>query len=84
MSGIGYAHPTVGHGAQPGHALVVRTDRIDTELVDQMDPMYMHVQGICSVVAEGPAGRQEGVGALEQLVLGPHDPSGFKKLFDAA
>jgi hypothetical protein len=29
-------------------------------------------------------GRREGVGILEQLVLGPHAPSGFTSILDGA
>jgi hypothetical protein len=45
-----------------------------------MDPRHVHVQQLCRARMDG----REGVGVLEQLVLGPHAPSGFQSILDPA
>jgi len=40
------------------------------------------VQSLCKVILKMPEREIEGRGVLEQLFLGPHEPSGFKDLFD--
>jgi hypothetical protein len=48
--------------------------------VDPSAPLHLHVQAIC----EASLGSRRGIGVLEQLILGPHEPTGFKELFDMA
>ncbi len=79
MSGLGYLHPEWGHGMDKGK-LAVAYDTIDTAHADPASPLYLHVQAICDAQMEG----RTGIGVLEQLVIGPHAPSGFKSLLDVA
>jgi len=79
MSGLGYLHPEWGHGIDRGE-LAVAYDSIDLASVDEALPLYLHVQAISHVRMGG----KEGLGVLEQLILGPHEPSGFRELFDTA
>ncbi len=80
MSGLGYLHPEWGHGNDHGDQLVVAYDAIDLDSVDEASPLYLHIQAISRV----RMGQKEGLGVLEQLIVGPHEPSGFKELFDMA
>jgi hypothetical protein len=83
MHGIGYTHPTWGHGMFVGpdertHDSVVLAD------VNESDLANNHVQ-ILSYVKR--TDRQTGViahgmGILEMLISGPHEPSGFTDYLD--
>lgn len=78
MAGVGYFHPTWGHGCWKGD------DAIDDEtwVVSDMDitqPHLFHVQQVCKVTLNGD---QRSVGILEHTAFGPHDPSGFKEFAD--
>jgi hypothetical protein len=53
-------------------------------LNDVDDAMNLHIQAICDVSMDGDYGQHEGRGVLEQLILGPHSPSGFTELLDMA
>ena len=48
--------------------------------LDPMDPRHLHVQQLC----RARTGAGEGLGVLEQLVIGPHAPSGFTSILDPA
>ena len=48
------------------------------------DAMTLHIQAISTVTMAGDLGEREGHGVLEQLIVGPHQPSGFKELLDMA
>lgn len=79
MLGIGYLHPEWGHGMWKGPEAVGGES---WSLADcaPLDPRHLHVQTLC----RARLGAREGVGVLEQLVIGPHAPSGFTSLFDGA
>ncbi len=77
MRGIGYLHPTWGHGTNHG-PLAVATEAIDPDAVDPGDPSSVHVQTLCRV----RMGERTGVGVLEQLAIGPHEPTGLTGAFD--
>lgn len=79
MSGLGYLHPEWGHGIDRGE-YAVAYDSIDLASVDEAAPMQLHIQAISRV----RMGSKVGLGVLEQLILGPHEPSGFKELLDLA
>jgi len=79
MSGLGYLHPEWGHGMDRGE-MALAYDTIDLATVDPAIPMYLHIQAVSRV----RMGDRVGIGVLEQLVLGPHEPSGFSGLFDMA
>ena len=85
MNGLGYGHPSWGHGANKGQAIA--TEREDLRLADVNPgmPHTLHVQAISKVTyQEGGRTVQVGRGVLEQLALGPHAPSGFKQMLDMA
>jgi hypothetical protein len=83
MKGIGYGHPDWGHGHWKGESVAARED-FRPDALDPLTPMHLHIQAICSVKHEGLGAGSDGVGILEQLVIGPHAPSGFKGLLDGA
>jgi hypothetical protein len=47
-------------------------------------PSNIHVQAFCDVSLKTSQGVVHGQGVLEQLVIGPHRPSGFSQLMDFA
>ncbi len=79
MLGIGYLNPTWGHGMWKGDNAVDGETWTLADL-DPMDPRHLHVQQLCRADLDGRAG----IGVLEQLVLGPHAPSGFRSILDPA
>jgi hypothetical protein len=84
MRGIGYGHPLRGHGLFQGDN-VVTGEVIDLANVDPANPMNAHVQGLADAsLVIGGAAPVQGRGLFEQLMIGPHAPSGFKGLFDLA
>jgi len=48
--------------------------------IDHSLPLHLHVQAVC----EATLGTRRGIGVLGQLILGPHQPTGFKELLDLA
>jgi hypothetical protein len=68
MKGIGYTNPEWGHGQWKG------------EDVDDLDLPNQHIQQ----VVRARCGDQLGIGALEQIHLGPHARYGFKQFLDPA
>ncbi|MBL8560066.1 MAG: hypothetical protein JNM47_15180 [Hyphomonadaceae bacterium] len=83
MKGIGYGHPDWGHGHWKGESVSARED-FRPDALDPLLPMNLHIQAICTTKHKGAGTGSEGVGILEQLVIGPHAPSGFKSLLDGA
>ena len=79
MLGLGYLHPEWGHGLWKGEE-VVGAEEWKLADVNPLDPRYIHIQELC----RARMGEREGIGILEQLVIGPHQPSGFEGLFDGA
>ena len=79
MRGIGYGDPEWGHGMWKGEDVTSGAQWQLSE-VDPMEPWHLHVQQLCRVRMGG----RTGYGALEQLVIGAHAPSGFKSLLDPA
>lgn len=77
MRGIGYLHPKFGHGSNHGD-LEVGVESIKAEDFMPLDPSSIHVQTLCRV----RFGDRTGIGVLEQLAFGPHEPSGLKGLLD--
>jgi hypothetical protein len=77
MKGLGYLHPKWGHGRWHGGDVVGAEE---WKLVD-LDPLALeniHVQQLCRVTR----GAEHGVGILEQLAIGPHEPTGLTDYFD--
>jgi hypothetical protein len=83
MSGIGYMNPDWGHGHYKGEN-ALGYDEYETTKVNENDPRFLHVQAFCEAKLFGPDGERQGCGVLEQLIIGPHAPSGFKEIFDLA
>jgi hypothetical protein len=83
MKGIGYGHPEWTHGGFKGELAVEREDFRPAEF----DPLLLpnlHIQHIAKARHEGGGAASDGIGIVEQLVIGPHGPSGFKGLNDGA
>lgn len=79
MTGLGYLHPVWGHGMYVGeNETMGESWALDD--VDPSIPLYLHVQAVCRATS----GKRRGIGVLEQAIIGPHEPSGFKDLFDLA
>ena len=79
MKGIGYFHPEWGHGRWHGEA----DEGADSWKLDELDPLDLssnHIQQLFRVTK----GDDQGVGVLEQIAIGPHEPTGLTGLFDAA
>ncbi|HYD48011.1 MAG TPA: hypothetical protein VEB21_06680, partial [Terriglobales bacterium] len=84
MPGLGYMHPEWGHGLYKGE-LAVGYDSYDRATTDDAVPGMMHIQAFSRAELELAGGeRQLGSGIVEQLILGPHAPSGLRELFDPA
>ena len=83
MSGIGYTHPEWGHGHYKGEN-ALGYDTYDLAQINENAPMFLHVQAFVTARLAGADGERVGAGVLEQLVIGPHAPSGFKDLLDPA
>ncbi len=79
MVGLGYNHPTWGHGMAVGDDVVDGESFVLSE-VDPTSPMHLHIQAVCTA----RLGTRTGIGVLEQLIIGPHAPSGLKELLDFA
>ena len=79
MSGIGYRHPVWGHGCWVGHDESTR-DEIVLADVDPLDPLMVHVQAL----SHATWGDRRGIGIVEQLIVGPHEPTGLTGIIDGA
>lgn len=83
MKGIGYGHPEWTHGGWKGDLVVARED-FRPDALDPLELPNLHVQALCTARHEGGGASSEGIGLVEQLVIGPHQPSGFSGLLDGA
>ena len=72
LKGIGYLNPKWIHGVWHGEE-EVGSDMWETATLDPLLPENYHVEQLVHVHSD----RGEGVGVLEQLILGPHSPTGF-------
>jgi hypothetical protein len=81
MRGIGYGHPVHSHGTAHG-ALAVAGDTIVCADVNPIDPTMLHVQTLCRVRATEGDWSADGMGILEQFVVGDHVPSGLTGTVD--
>ena len=79
MKGIGYTHPTWGHGLWKGELAIGG----ESWKCDDLDPLAFENQHIQQVV-RARMGREQGVGVLEQISFGPHPRYGFKEFLDPA
>ncbi len=77
MCGIGYFHPRWSHGTWQGEEAVGEDRWVLAEL-DPLAPAHIHVQQL----VRAAWGDRTGIGVLEQLAFGPHEPSGLTGLLD--
>jgi hypothetical protein len=80
MKGVGYGHPEWAHGTYHGE-LATGYDEFKT---DEVTPDNVHIQAFCHAKMTTKDGVKEGRGVLEQLIIGPHAPSGFTEFMDFA
>jgi hypothetical protein len=83
MKGIGYLNPDWGHGLFKGELVVEREDLRPADL-DPLELPNLHIQHIAKARHVGGEAASDGIGIVEQLVFGPHLPSGFTGLNDGA
>ena len=79
MKGIGYQHPTWGHGRWKGE-LAIGGESWRSAALDEMAFENLHVQQ----VVRATSGARRGIGVLEQIHLGPQARYGFKEFLDPA
>jgi hypothetical protein len=79
MLGIGYFHPEWSHGVWKGESATGTTELVLADL-DPVAVQNVHVQQL----VRARWGDRTGVGVLEQLAIGEHEPSGLSGLFDGA
>jgi len=79
MKGIGYGHPTWGHGKWHGD-LAIGGESWKCDEIDEMGFENQHIQQ----VVRARNGSEEGIGVLEQICYGPHSKYGFKDILDPA
>ena len=77
MVGIGYRHPSWGHGCWVGENVSTR-DHYDLADINPVDPEFIHIQAI----SRARWGDRAGVGVVEQLIIGPHSPTGLTGIVD--
>lgn len=84
MAGMGYTHPEWGHGHYQGE-LATFYETYDLANLNENEMHHLHVQAICRASLTLPDGSiHKGRGIVEQLIIGPHEPSGFKDVLDFA
>ena len=79
MKGIGYTHPTWGHGHWKGELAVAGESWKYSDL-DEMAVENQHVQQVMRARMDG----ETGVGVLEQLAFGPYPRYGLTEFLDPA
>lgn len=84
MSGLGYTHPQWGHGLDHGPELRVACDSMSEGERDWGNPLAMHIQALVAADLFDGDRLHRGVGVLEQLLVGPHAPTGLIGLMDPA
>ncbi len=84
MSGIGYMHPEWGHGHYKGENALGYDEHMLADRAPE-DLLHLHCQAFVTArLHDGNGQTRDGIGVLEQLIIGPHHPSGFHDLFDMA
>ena len=82
MCGLGYMHPEWGHGQYKGKD-ESHYDYYDLA-EDPHDPPFLHIQAISKIMFIEGGVEVEGIGVLEQLIIGKHKPSNFQDILDRA
>jgi hypothetical protein len=79
MMGIGYQHPEWGHAVWRDELEIgYESWKLDEVEADEYCSIHVHN------VVRAKMGDQTGIGILETIVFGRHEPSGFQDLFDGA
>ncbi len=79
MRGAGYSHPQFAHGRWHGGP-IVNDEQLNLDTLDPLEYANIHVQH----VVRATCGDEIGLGVLEQLVIGPYEPTGLRGLLDGA
>lgn len=79
FKGLGYGHPKWKQGSWLGE-LEIGGESFDPLELDPLAAENVHIQQVVKV----SDGEREGIGALEQIVIGPYEPAGFTDLLDGA
>ena len=77
--GIGYNHPEWGHAVWKDELATGREEWALSE-INPLEYHFLHTHQ----VVRATMGERSGMGILETMVIGRHDPSGFKDFFDGA
>lgn len=77
MKGLGYGHPHWRHGTYHGE-LAMDRESWEVDALDPTKPENQHVQHF----VRAHWGDRVGIGAVEQLFIGPHEPTGLTGIFD--
>ena len=77
FKGLGYGHPKWRQGNWQGE-LVIGHESFNPAELDLLRPENLHVQQ----VVKASDGERTGIGALEQVVIGPYAPAGFTDMLD--
>lgn len=83
MSGLGYTHPVWGHGMDHGDG-ESSYDTIEAATAHPVEQLHWHIQAFVRATLAINGEEHHGHGVLEQLLIGPHMPSGFSEMPDAA
>lgn len=82
QSGLGYLNFEWGHGYFKGEN-AVGYESWELASVNEIDIKFWHVQAFCKATLSGDqVDEKQGVGILEQLIVGAHQPSGFTDILD--
>ena len=79
MRGIGYGHPEWAHGVWQGEEKI-GGETWQQDAVEPLEPSHIHAH----IPMRAKMGEREGIGLVETVVFGSHEPSGFKELLDGA
>lgn len=79
FKGLGYGHPEWGQGMWKGE-LAIGGESFDPLELDLLAPENIHVQQVVKVSDD----ERTGIGALEQIVIGPYAPASFTQALDGA
>ena len=78
MRGIGYLHPEWAHGTWKGELETGSEEHAVEDLAD-LAPANIHIQQVVRATSDRG---DEGLGVLEQLAFGAHEPSGLTGFLD--
>lgn len=84
MAGLGYSNPNWGHAHYKGDD-ITGYESYDLANINENEYQFLHIQAFVKAEFESnKLGKKSGVGVLEQTLLGPHEPTAFKEIYDMA